>query len=164
MILSSRKLKSPKFYSFFLFFRLLARAMTAPAVNFSPSHRPPPSFISPSPSTAWAAILGLNLNVLHDHIRFSAPDIFANIPEKLVNMMKSAAGTVVGSAALDAARAALSPFVELHHQITSIRNRHAACSPHISPVTPNVPHSHPSSSSPAKPEWPMMPPGHSNSD
>ncbi len=85
--------------------------MTAPAVNSSPSDRPPPSLISPSPCTAWATSLGLHLNVLHDHIRSSAPEIYGSNSDELFSMMKSAAGTVAGAAALKppALRLPLSP-------------------------------------------------------
>ncbi len=126
--------------------------MTAPAVNFSPSDRPPPSLISPSPCTAWATSLGLHLNVLHDHIRSSAPEIYGSNSDELVSMMKSAGETVAGAAALRAARAALAPFAQLYAQISSIQGHDNTPAPHIptqiSPETRNLPILHPSTSSP----------------
>ncbi len=91
--------------------------MTAHTVKSSPSDRPPPSLISPSPCTAWATNLGLHLNG-------------SNCGE-LVSMMKSAAGTVVGAAALKAARAAVVHFADLHAQISSIQGHDTAPAPHM---------------------------------
>ncbi len=126
--------------------------MTASAVNSSPSDRPPPSLISPSPCTAWATNLGLHLNVLHGHIRSSAPEIYGSNSGELVSMMKSAAGTVAGAAALKAARTALASFAELYSQISSIQGHDNAPAPHmptqISPETRNLPILHPCISSP----------------
>ncbi len=126
--------------------------MTAPAVNSSPSDRPPPSSISPSPGTAWATNLGLHVNVLQDHIRSSAREIYGSNSGELVSMMKSVAGTVAGAAALKAARAALDPFAGLHAQISSMQGHDTAPAPHmptqISPDTRNLPILHSSLSSP----------------
>ncbi len=80
----------------------------APAVNSSPSDRPS----SVSNSRLLRALrgptnLGLHLNVLRDHIRSSVPEIDRINSGELVSMMKSAAETVAGAAALKAVRAAL---------------------------------------------------------
>ncbi len=112
-------------------FSIVEEATTAPAVNYSPSDRLPPSLISPSPCTAWATSLGLLLNVLYDHIRSSAPEIYGSNSDELVSMMKSAAETVAGAAALKAARAALAPFAELYAQISSIQGNDNTPAPHI---------------------------------
>ncbi len=84
--------------------------MTAAAVNSSPSDRRTPSLISPSPRTAWAKNLCFHLNVLHDHIRSSAPEIYGSNSGELVRMLKSAAGTVAGAAALKADPRCACPF------------------------------------------------------
>ncbi len=97
--------------------------MTAPVVNSSPSDRPSPSLISPSPCTTWGTNLGLHPNVLHDHIRPSAPKFYGINSGKLVSMMNSAAGTVTGAAALKAARTTLAHSAELHAQISSIQGQ-----------------------------------------
>ncbi len=63
--------------------------------------------------------------------------------------MKSAAAKVAGAAVLDAARAALAPFAELHIQVTSIPNSNSASARHRpiqnSPTAPQSPLSHQSS-------------------
>ncbi len=74
------------------------------AVNSSPSGRPPPALISPSPCTAWATTLGRHLNALLDHLRSDAPEIYEKNPDELRAMMNSAAKTIAGAAALDGAR------------------------------------------------------------
>ncbi len=116
--------------------------MTAPAVNSSPSDRPTPSPISPSPCSAWATNLGLHLNVLYEHIRFSAPELYGRNSGELVSTMKSAAETVSGAAALKAARAGLAPFAELYAHISSVQGHGNTPTPHIitqiSPETRNA--------------------------
>ncbi len=89
------------------------------AVSSSPSDRPPPFLISPSPCTAWAAILGLHLSVLHDHLRSVVPEIYGENTGGLSTMMKSAVKKGAGAAARDAAQAALAPFDAFHAQIAS---------------------------------------------
>ncbi len=126
--------------------------MTQPPSTPPPRTRPTPSLISPSPPTAWAKISVSNLNVLHDHISSSAPEIYGSNSGELVSMLKSAAGTFAGAAALKAARVALAPFAELYAQISSIQGHDNAPAPHmptqISPETRNLPILRPSISSP----------------
>ncbi len=82
----------------------------------------------------------------------SAPEIYGSNSGELVSMMKSAAETVAGAAALKAARAALAPSAELHAQISSIQGHDSAPARHmptqISPESRNIPTLYQSFSSP----------------
>ncbi len=148
------QLRSRQSDLFFKVLRLSMRTVTAPAVNSFLSDRLPLSLISPSPCTAWATNLGLQINVLHDCIRSSAPEVHGSNRDELVDMMKYAAGTVAAAAALQAARAALASFFELYAQVSSIQGPGIAPAPHmptqISPDTRNLSLLHPSRSSPRR--------------
>ncbi len=103
-----------------------------------PSTPPPRTGLLRLQSRLLRALRG-KLNVLHDHIRSSAPEIYGSNSGELVSMMKSAVGTVAGAAALKAARTALAPFADLYAQISSIQGHDNAPAPHmptqISPET-----------------------------
>ncbi len=122
--------------------------MTASAVNSSPSDRPPPSLISPSPWTAWVSMFSMTAFALL-RLKFTEGN-----SGELVGMMKSAAETVAGAASLKAAKVALAPFAELYAQISSIQGHDETPAPHtptqISPETRNLPILHPSISSPRR--------------
>ncbi len=76
--------------------------------------------LAPPATTAWANALGLQLNVLNDHLKSIAPEIHQNSSQ----ILNRAVQTVSGAAAIDSAISALAPFINLHAQLVNAR-KHA---------------------------------------
>ncbi len=91
--------------------------MATSAPNASPLDIAPPFLIA----TAGANVLGLQLNVLHDHVSSLSPEIHSKFRQKSNPVLKSAIQTIAGARAIDSAIAALSPFVEIYNQLVSVR-------------------------------------------
>ncbi len=102
--------RSPKCYLFFTFFALLAGMMAASTPTASLLGRPPPPMLASPATTAWANALGLQLNVLNDHLKSIAPEIHQNFSQ----ILNRAVQTVSGAAAIHSAISALAPFKNLH--------------------------------------------------
>ncbi len=91
--------RSPKFSLFFTFFALLAGMMAASTPTVSPLGRPPPPMLAPPATTASTNAVGLQLNVLNDHLKSIAPEIHQNFSQ----ILNRAVQTVSGAAAIDSA-------------------------------------------------------------
>ncbi len=107
--------------------------MAASAPNSSPPGGTSTPLLAPSTATTWATALGLQLNVLNDHLKTLAPEMYADTPQEDSLLLHSEAETVAGSAAIDNALAALAPFVKIHAQLSSIRSTKSHSPLHTSP-------------------------------
>ncbi len=96
--------------------------MATSAPNSSPLDRPPPSLLTIPPTTSWANVLSLQLNVLHDHLSSLSPEMHSKSAQKSQPILESAMQTISGAGAIDSAIAALSPFVDIYKQLVNARN------------------------------------------
>ncbi len=108
--------RSPKFALNFSIFSSFAGKMAANAADPSPSARSSLALLEISTATAWKPTLGLYLNVLNDDLTSIAPELLP-----FVAILRPAARTVDGSAAIDSAISALAPFATLHAKLSSLR-------------------------------------------